>query len=281
MAYTAYPTGATYSVTATADASAHTKGTYVEIVASTASNVSRLWVLCTGGSANSYYLADIAEGAAASESDIINDVFVHMGTDSSGTYAGCAAWTPYDVDIASGTRLSVRCQSSTGGSNIGFAFILEDRALGTLTDPATYGTVAASSRGTQIDPGGTADTKGSWTEITASTSAEIDALAVMFGLGTSGETLAANQTWKVDIGTGGAGAETVVIPDITVRGTVGIDAAHPAVVRFPVSIAASTRIAARCQCSVNTAADRLLAVTIIGMQEPAATGGAHTSVFCG
>jgi hypothetical protein len=281
--YATYPTSSSsYVVVATADASAHTKGAYTEIVDSTPFDSSRVWLSVITAQTNRYHLVDLATGAAASETDIVNDLHYAPGTDGSGSWVGGCQWTPFDVDIPSGTRLSIRSQSSTGGSTIGLAIIVEDRARAGLTNPVTYGTVAAASRGTQVDPGATADTKGAWVELSASTSDSINALAIMFGNGTAGDAMAANQSWKVDIGTGAAASETVIIPDIVVRTTSIIDCPLPHIVRFPVSIPATTRLAVRCQCSVNTAVDRVLSVTLVGMQEPASSGGAGGSyVFFG
>lgn len=110
-------------------------------------------------------------------------------------------------------------------------------AIGGTQRFATAGADAAASRGTTITAASTANTKGSWTELTASSAFAAENLLVSI----SGS---ANHTgYLVDIGVGAAGSETVLIPDLLINTRSGCVAAYS----FPIAIPAATRIAARVQ----------------------------------
>ena len=144
-----------------------------------------------------------------------------------------------------------------------------------LATPVTYGTITTPHGGTQIDPGTTINTKGSYVELSASTSARIDALALCVDERRRGRRLTAFTDWHLDVATGAAGAETVVVPDLPFSGARQRRYGAAAVsVRLPVvDSGRARRLAVRCQCNRNTALERLLCVTLIGMQEPASGGG--------
>ena len=61
----------------------------------------------------------------------------------------------------------------------------------------------------------------------------------------------------------------MVIPNVPVYCSPTDDHVNPVLIRLPIAIPAGTRLAVRCQCNVNTATQRILCVTAIGMQEPA------------
>jgi hypothetical protein len=84
--------------------------------------------------------------------------------------------------------------------------------------------------------------------------------------------------WRIDVATGAAGAETVIIPNLQVIANAAEDKARPTSVVLPAAIPAGTRLAVRCDSSLNTATIRLACVTLIGMQEPASSSGSATAV---
>ena len=259
----------TYSVSITSGA-AHTKGAYTQVVAATPYASSRLHLdLDRTGVANRQLLVDLATGAAGAETVVVANLAVLTDPD-----ALAGAYVALDVDIPAGTRLALRCQAVTAATSLAVNLYLEDRALGGLAAPVTYGTAdLANTRATQIDPGGTANTKGSYVELTTSTSARLDALAICCTTDFQGTAIATLTTWFLDVATGAAGAETVVVPNLAWAAGVTADVVRPGIVRVPVVIPAGTRLAVRCQCSVATAVQRVLRVTLIGMQEPATSGG--------
>jgi hypothetical protein len=110
-------------------------------------------------------------------------------------------------------------------------------------------------------------------EFTASSSIAITALGIFAQKQTQSLGIGAYTQWEVDIGIGSGGAETVILPDVEFIANTSMDAVKPNVQRLPYTIAAGTRIAVRCKCNRNTATERLLYIGLLGMQEPASSGG--------
>lgn len=91
--------------------------------------------------------------------------------------------------------------------------------------------------GISATTGGTAHTKGSWVEVSASTAADIGMLTVASGTGIS----AANTSTVFDIGVGAASSEVVVVPDILC----GYSTVTTRYINIPVFIPAGSRVAIR------------------------------------
>lgn len=262
---------ATSSPTDVTSGAANTKGSWVQLVASSAANADGI-ILITGQSTADSYLLDIGVGAAASESVVVSNVPVHERASSYivGTY-----FIP--VSIPAGSRVSARCQAGGSGSLlrlIGY-LVTTTVPISSATTIATYGDVTASSRGTQIDPGGVANTKGSWVEITSSLSADVKFIVPMFANLNGAR---ATYNFLVDIGTGGEGGESVVIADLYLGSTADNDELTPqAYPPLPVTIASGTRVAVRAQCNGTDATDRLIDfIMITANGTAAATGGLLT-----
>lgn len=277
--YITYPVGPTpLGTTVTASGSTNTKGSYTELAASTPFTATAIVVTVqfAGDSAASGYafLLDIATGAAASESVLIPDLMVNGQVATGSSNLGSFAQFTIPIAIASGTRLSARCACNTASKSLGVVVtLLSTNGLPGMTAALqSYGVTAASSRGTAIDPGGSTNTKGSYTQLTASTSAVSQWLMLIVGWGAN--TAPSTARWYLDIATGGAGSETVLIPDIPV--TMGGQSPNFAI--LPVSqawltyIASSTRIAVRASCSINDATDRKLDVAILTGTAPTESG---------
>jgi hypothetical protein len=90
----------------------------------------------------------------------------------------------------------------------------------------------------------TPHTKGSWSQLVASTSAN----ASVIGFRVSGvNTAATNTATLLDIGTGASGSESVILSNIAVGGN-----ANPSYFVAPFKIASGTRLAARVQSAVGS-----------------------------
>jgi len=162
--------------------SANVKSGYTELIASTSSNALMLRVSVQGTSANrTEALIDIATGAAASEVDLISNIKYYYDS-------GTAGVLNFDYDffipITSGTRISTRIQAAIGSDTVKITVTLYS---GTFTyddtQLVTYGANTANSRGSIIpDPGGTTDTLGAFTEITASSTQDLTELLMCVGL---------------------------------------------------------------------------------------------------
>jgi hypothetical protein len=154
------PIDASSAVTVTANASAHTKGAWSELVASTSGNASFLVIRVTGifsNNVNTATLLDIGTGASGSETALISDIAV-----------GGAQDVPIHIPIkiASGTRIAARIQSVVTGGKTATAqiwtFDMGDYAHApTAVD--VIGTSTATSRGTAMS-----GSSGTWVQITAS-----------------------------------------------------------------------------------------------------------------
>lgn len=282
--FISYPVGPTANGgldVATANA-ANTKGSYVELINSTpfATN----WIVIDMIGANTTgqrYLFDVATGGAGAESNFINNVMVEGAANSSGQACHGAYWIP--VAIPASSRISIRAQSNAATTKHIFVQITLINAgtmpgLG-LSAINSYGADTANSRGQMVDPGGVADTKGAYTQITASTTGVSQWLMIAFTFG--GNSAPVSAVWAVDLATGGAGAETVLIPDLRIVTTGGMMPSPPSF-SFPIYIVGSTRLAVRASCSIIDATDRLISCMIYGATAPAEGGsGGGNFVVCG
>jgi hypothetical protein len=282
-----YPAGpGPLGVTVTASGSTNTKGLYAELTGSSAfaCNKVRVVVQFPGDSAAGGYkfLLDIATGAALSEVVVVPNLMID-GQVITGSTLLCFAefWIP--LAIPAGTRISARCQCSVGSKTLSVMISLyaagDSPGISTFT---AYGINTGDSSGAQVDPGGSANTKGGYTELTASSSAVTQFL--MLGVAMAGNTGPSTGRWYFDIATGAALSEVVLIPDIPVQ----IGGASPQFALLPHShsfltyIPAGTRIAVRASCSINDATDRLLDVALLSGTAPAeASGSEHSHVFAG
>lgn len=253
------------------------EGSWTELVASLSADIDGFTLLgnLTGGNMAKM---DVGIGAAGSEVVVAGDLAI-IGRQGSPVGA-------YDVPIpiAAGSRIAVR------GIGIGAAPTAIVSLLGwvngsvpmpTYTALTTHGFSAASSPGVSVDPGGSANTKGSWTQLVASTALDYEGLIV--ALTNLNDFAAADATWLVDIGTGGAGAETVLIPDLYAGMDSGNDFAYPlgGLGPFAVDIPAGTRIAARAQSTTTTAGDRPIGVVVYGLSGGSAGGGGGGTTYAG
>lgn len=254
---------ASRGTTITASATANTKGTWTQLTAATARDAVWIDVDIHSATAARDYLLDIGIGAAGSEHVLIPDLIAGSGT---GSICRGAVYR-FPIFVPAGSRLAARCQSGTGSATI--------RVAGTLTaasfnsdcgssEVTAYGALAASTAGTTVDPGATANTKGTWTEITAATSAPIRALVV--GQGNLVQTTRTSCDWLLDIGIGPAGSEQVLIGDQHWECSTTCDTIVP-IARPPyfVDIPAGTRLAARAACSITTATVRNLSTVYYGV----------------
>jgi hypothetical protein len=189
----------TGSVTLTASATPHTKGSWSQIIAST-SNVTTLIRFGVSGvnvsAADSATLLDIGVGAAGSETVIVPNLAI-------GGSAG--AFYSIPVEIPSGSRIAARIQgvraSQTATISVRefFAFNAGDTAsIGTTVD--VLGVDTATSTGTAM--GGAS---GTWVEIEDSTTKNYIGFAI--APSTSDTDTASQGDTTYEIGVGAAGSE--------------------------------------------------------------------------
>lgn len=246
----------TLMTTVAASATANTKGSWVQLVASTTDNSTSLLIQFNPTTSGGRFLVDIGIGAAASEQVLVPNLHV---SNSSGLQAAFLLL----VGVPAGTRVSARCQAATGsqsvriGVTLGGQGALPSSPLARVTD---YGTSTAASTGTSVDPGASTNTKGSWAQLTASTANPIRHLYL--SVGDAGGTALTAGTYLFDVAVGASGSETIILPDLHVR-VFSSACVVPAVFGpFPVDVPAGTRLAVRSQ---STVASQVLDVAILGV----------------
>lgn len=250
-------------ITVTAPSSANTKAAYTTLVASTSQACTGLLVTITSTnpSANESVLVDIATGAAASETVIMPNL-----------PAGGSAYTSvfhahqYMIPkaIASGTRISARYQSTRASS---FGVIAVHVTLLYADGTIDYGTVetlgvsTGTSLGTDVDPGGTANTKGSWVSLGTTSKAWRKVIITANSEATSA---AVNPySWMIDIATANDGSN-IKVPDYSLSrhyATTCVPGASPP---LDVQIASGATVYARASCSSNEATIRKLLLAVVG-----------------
>lgn len=249
-------TASSTGTTATANASANTKGSYAQLVASTPFDAAGflLYIVTNAVAVNRSFLLDIAVGAGGSEKVIASNILL----DSSATsisQLGLCVFIP--IPIPSGTRIAARVQCSTGSGAIKVGITLIAGGLlgipnsGRLTD---IGALTASSLGTQIDPGAVLNTKGSYAQLTASTVS--DSLALILAFTSNNNSATSTATWLVDIAIG----STVKIPNILLCCTAAFHILPAIIGPVPFRVPAGSQIQVRAQCSITDATDRLFTV---------------------
>jgi hypothetical protein len=169
---------ATGTITVTADTTAHTKGSWTELIASTSSDASMLvCIVAAIGSAsnNTASLIDIGSGASGSETAIADSIAVGGASAPSGFRVGALCAIP--LQIPSGTRISARLQSVvTGGKTAAVQlYVMDTGDYATApTSVDVIGTSAATSKGTEFS-----GSSGTWNEAIASTAQAYRAIGIV------------------------------------------------------------------------------------------------------
>ena len=247
------------ATTLTAAGSINTKGSVVELVASTEFDANWLLVQTNEASGNpASYLLDILIGSST-EQVIIPDLYIAAGHNPNGA-------PPYlfPIFIPKGSRLSARCQSSTASATLDVSLtLISGTMIGNSQPPSwvsAYGAVA-SSIGTNVDPGAVADTDSAWTQIVAATDRAHNWLVIAGRFGDIA--LGAATRWRLSIGIGAA-TEQALIPDLHFSADTIADSPFGGVVCLPVFIPAGSRLTARVRSSVTTDGDRDIWLKLYG-----------------
>lgn len=248
---------------------ANTKGSYVQLVASTANDTCWCIVTIDNAPAGGTDLSvDIAVGGAGSEVIVASDLKTQ-------NQIGLAPRFSFPLTIPAGTRIAARAQSTAATTTVVAQVTLLDAAFHAQQGAPnldTYGFASGTTLGTQLDPGATANTKGAYAQLTASTTNDLAGFFVAFDINgqSSGSTGIAE--YLVDVSIGAAASEKVILPNIQLIGdrqTIANNACYilPATTDYlPIFIPAGTRLSARCQCSINTATARLIGITFYGVR---------------
>lgn len=242
-------------------ANANTKGIWTEIDAATAFPVGgfMLSALVANAALADDHLIDVGVGAAASEVVILANVH-----HSAGSTLSPLETTNFPLALPQGVRIAMRKQSTTAAAAVFPSILLYSAGMaGSLYAADTYGANTADSGGVSVDPGAMANTKGSYSEITAATTRRIKKLVLCFG--NQENNVRTTTDWLVDVAVGAGGSEIVIIPNQHVFASSATDWLHGIRREYNVDIPAGVRLAARAQCATTDATDRLFDVVLIGV----------------
>lgn len=228
----------------TPSASANTKGSYTQLIASTTRETKMIALFLCGnpsGTASKSWLVDIAVGAAASEVVKIPNLCASVAAQF-GKWTS-VLWIPVNpADFPAGCRIAARCQTQGASGEACFVkATLFDTGFGAQGIDA-LNTSTSTSLGTAITPGN--GSKSSYVQIIASTSRAYKALMLLIDAQASGS---AFTFVNLDLAIGGSGSEVIFLPDHTFTAYNNQDIGPASISNLPINIPSGSRIAARAQ----------------------------------
>lgn len=249
----------------TASSTANTKGAWAEIDSSLAISLNGFVVNIVGNtvSVTTDFLMDIGVGSAGNEEVIIPNILFSVGAGLDLDFQKNFG-TP--LGVCAGVRVAARIQATAGSASCGVSLQAAATSFKMSTpyqEIIAFGANTGDSGGVQVDPGGTANTKGAWSEIVASTSEDVFGLCASIGVQAN-----ANQRvnrFQFDIAVGSSGNEEIIIPD-TVTRVSAAEFAYAMTNFMPVSVPSGSRLAVRDQSSDTNATDRLLDFILYGLR---------------
>lgn len=192
------------NVTVTANSSAHTKGAWSQLIASTSVDASFLLLVVSGigaSATDTATLLDIGTGASGSETVVASDIAVGgASTTTGGSRAGAMILLP--LKLPASTRIAARIQSVvTGGKTASVAaYVITTGDFATApTSVDVIGTDTATSKGTEFS-----GASGTWVEGIASTTQAYRAVGVVLSIHDSN---VASATREYSLGVGASGSE--------------------------------------------------------------------------
>lgn len=247
------------SANVTASSTAHTKGSWAQLVASTSDDIGLLGInvqSLSGNGVDNRTLLDLAVGPSGSEVAFLSNLAIGGAVAAGGIETGLTMMLP--ISIASGSRIAARIQSA----NVSRATIVNVYGMKVRSHrvmPASVsvlGTDTTTSSGTVMS--GSSNT---WVEIAASTGSRFRALMLVPSQG--GTTMGTVRP-EFDIGYGASGAEVSLG---TVKAQFGGSESAASPIACPIvplgcDLPAGTRIAVRHRIASNPGQ---YAVSVIGI----------------
>lgn len=256
-------TGQLFDSSVTAGA-ANTKSAWASLADPVARSLAGL-IIVPHGPANASYLLDIGIGPSGggSEQVLLPDLLISGGS----TAVQCFSHF-FPIRVPKGCRLSGRVQSTTASASCPMQVNGLPRSnlnpVESFGRCVAEGVTAGSSGGTQLDPGGTANTfPASFTQIVASTAGPTRGMVAL--LGGRANTARATCRWDLQLAVGGAGSEQVLLYH-SLRSTTGVDEIAGQSVYIPCNLPAGVRLSARVACTITDATDRLIDIALYRFQ---------------
>jgi hypothetical protein len=235
------------------------KGAWTQLIASTAKDAYGLLIYFENTNISSdtggyRILVDIGIGAASAETVLIANLLF-----GDCTYAYHEKYICF-IRIPAGTRISVRGRGNAGVNKTGYIQVmLFENPISSNEFPTgrvfpfavgsrieTLGANEAGVRGTAVQAGASANTKGSYVAFSTSTSRRT--LWLIFAV-----VNASGGKWMFDIAVGAQDSEVVVIPNIWAYISGVGQGVEVQVYQFPVNIPAGSRLSVRAQCDTASA----------------------------
>jgi hypothetical protein len=257
---------ASSGVTVTSSGTSDTMGSWAEMDASTEEEAVGLKIsiprVAVVGSNTISYLVNIGIGPATEQILIEH---LHFGQDNTETNQNLFYYD-VPVSIPKGSRITAQCQSNTTDADS--INVLAEFIVGSFkSNPGnggviSYGSNSATSNGTEIDPGGSANTLGAWTELTAS-SAELRGFFLSIGM--NARTSVATDNTIFEVGIGSSGNEEIIAEGIVFKkGTFETSMGDTSFRRVAIPVGA--RIVVRSQCDNPSAGTRVTSVVFHGVK---------------
>lgn len=202
---------------------------------------------------------DVAKGTAGSES-----IFLTNLAHATSASQQCAVFY-FPISIPAGTRLTAREQASQTGDTGSISLTLLSSGMSTpspFSRITTYGATTSTTRGVLVDGGATANKKGAWAEIVASTTSSTKAIILVM---TNGGLSRGQAHYLVDVGIGPAGSETVFLPNLPFRVNATLNVTPQTSGPWEVNVPAGNRLAVRMQTNTTNATDRTLDCLLYAM----------------
>ena len=246
-------------LTAFPDTTAHNKSAWVEMDPALAEKCTAIYgSVATRLTGNDRLLIDIGIGGAGSETVLVANILTAQDL-----YGGLGHFY-LPIEIASGVRVSARFQAHANGESagIGLNFLRQIAGEDGWTICETWGANTGTTQGVVLSAGGSANNKGAWFELVASSTNNIK--SVLIGTSaTKGAIVDGNHF--LDIATGAALSEVVVLGDVMFRYESDTDLKYPTLIgAIPLKIDSGTRVSARLQSTSGGGDSILMGVALVG-----------------
>ena len=204
------------------------------------------------------YSFDIGIGSSGNEVPLIEEFIIPFVSYTYKYGVGIPVYFPFF--IPAGTRIVSRGRTDHGNASYVYIYcgigIIGDNPMSPLFGRSQWMNVDTSvPKGRDVDPGGTADTWGSWTALQDGPLA-FDAKWCIVDI-TTNDASRPSASWRLQLGVGTSGNEVAIGEFISYSHTSGDWQSSPHM-WFPVDIPAGTTLSNRAMCNINTAGDRLI-----------------------
>lgn len=258
---------ASSSGTAVATGAINTKGNWVQLIASTPNDISRIVLMVsTYGVTSNAIAVDLACATTGNESSgvILSNLVCQTSLP--------VTHLEIPVVVKAGSRIAARAASGNAtdtcniqviGLNSGYT----ENVVGSVIDTYGYSGTGAIA-GVSVDPGGTVNTLGAYAVLTASTTKDLMGFWLGFDYLNNVPTAGSDGHMLLNLAIGPS-TEQVVIPNIAVcknMFTGGIQMGPSFSSFYYIPIKAGTRVVVNARSASNAATDRLLGVSLYGLR---------------